>query len=31
MDLGLWVPLTVLLGLATMALMFAFVVACDKV
>jgi hypothetical protein len=31
MDLGFWVPLTVLLGLVTMALMFAFVAACDKV
>ena len=31
MDLVLWVPLTVVLGLAALALMFAFVAACDKV
>ncbi|MDB5314146.1 MAG: hypothetical protein JWO38_8348 [Gemmataceae bacterium] len=31
MDLGFWVPLTVLLGLITIGLMFAFVAACDKV
>jgi hypothetical protein len=31
MDLTIWVPVTVLLGLLTMALMFAFLEACDKV
>lgn len=31
MDLATWIPLTVVLGLAALALMFAFVVACDKV
>ena len=31
MDLAIWVPATVALGLATLALMYAFVVACDKV
>jgi hypothetical protein len=31
MDLAIWVPLTVVLGLAALGLMFAFVVACDKV
>jgi hypothetical protein len=31
MDLETWIPLTVLLGLAALGLMFAFVVACDKV
>lgn len=31
MDLNLWIPALVLLGLATFALFFAFLVACDKV
>jgi hypothetical protein len=31
MNLELWIPLTVALGLVTMGLMFAFVVGCDKV
>ena len=31
MDLSLWIPITLLLGLGTLALMFAFVRACDKV
>ena len=31
MELTIWVPLTVLLGLGTFALLFAFVSACDKV
>jgi hypothetical protein len=31
MNLELWIPITVILGLVTMGLMFAFVVACDKV
>lgn len=31
MDLTTWVPLTLFLGLAALALMFAFVIACDKV
>ena len=30
-DLTVWVPVTVLLGLATLGLMFAFLEACDKV
>jgi hypothetical protein len=31
MDLELWIPLTIGLGLATMAAMFAFVLGCEKV
>lgn len=31
MDLTIWIPGLLLLGLAGMWLMFAFVVACDKV
>ena len=31
MDLTIWIPLTVSLGLATLGLMFAFIAACDKV
>lgn len=31
MDLTLWIPALVLLGLATLGLMFAFVIACDRV
>lgn len=31
MDLIVWVPLTLLLGLGTFGVMFAFIVACDKV
>jgi len=31
MDLTTWVPAMILLGLATFALLFAFVAACDKV
>ena len=31
MNLELWIPAMVILGLVTMALTFAFVVACDKV
>ncbi len=31
MDLTTWLPALFLLGLAGMALMFAFVVACDRV
>lgn len=31
MDLTFWVPATVGLGLLTLALMFAFLEACDKV
>jgi hypothetical protein len=30
-DLSLWIPLTVALGLLTMAALFAFVRACDRV
>ena len=31
MDLAIWLPAMLLLGLATMGLMFLFVEACDKV
>jgi hypothetical protein len=31
MDLAVWIPATAVLGLAAMALMFAFLEACDKV
>jgi hypothetical protein len=31
MDLSIWIPVTVILGLVTMGLMFAFVEACEKV
>ena len=31
MDLTVWLPAMILLGLAAFALMFAFVPACDKV
>ncbi len=31
MNLMIWIPAMVLLGLLTLALMFAFVLACDKV
>jgi hypothetical protein len=31
MDLTIWIPLTIALGLATMLAMFAFVRACDKI
>jgi hypothetical protein len=31
MDLTVWVPATVLLGLLTFGLLFAFLEACDKV
>jgi hypothetical protein len=31
MDLTIWIPAMVLLGLIALGLMFAFVVACDKV
>ncbi len=31
MDLSVWIPLTVALGLIAMLAMFAFVRACDKV
>lgn len=31
MDLTVWVPVTVVLGLAALALMFAVLEACDKV
>jgi hypothetical protein len=31
MDLELWIPLTVGLGLLAMAAMFAFVIGCEKV
>jgi len=30
-DLTIWVPVTVLLGLGALGLMFAFLEACDKV
>jgi hypothetical protein len=31
MDLAFWLPLLFALGLATMGLLFAFVVACEHV
>ena len=31
MDLAFWLPLLFALGLATMGLLFAFVVACENV
>jgi hypothetical protein len=31
MDLYVWLPALLLLGLAAMGVMFAFVAACDKV
>ncbi len=31
MNLAFWIPALILLGLATFGLMFAFVMACDKV
>jgi hypothetical protein len=31
MDLTIWLPSLFILGLACLGLMFAFVVACDKV
>jgi len=31
MDMTTWLPFVLLLGLATMGLMFLFVQACDKV
>jgi len=31
MNLEIWIPTMVTLGLVTLGLMFAFVIACDKV
>ena len=31
MNLMIWIPALALLGLATLALLFLFVIACDKV
>ena len=31
MDLVVWVPLTVMLGLASFGILLGFIVACDKV
>ena len=31
MTLSVWIPAMVLLGLVTMVLMFAFLVACERV
>jgi hypothetical protein len=31
MNLILWIPAMILLGLATLGLMFAFISACDRV
>ena len=31
MDLTTWIPLTFLMGLAGLGLMFAFIKGCDKV
>jgi len=30
-ELTVWIPAMVVLGLATLGLMFAFIVACDRV
>jgi hypothetical protein len=30
-ELTIWIPALILLGLVTLGLMFAFVLACDKV
>ena len=31
MDLAIWIPAMVILGLVTMGLMFAFLIGCEKV
>lgn len=31
MDLAIWIPALVVLGLVTMGLLLAFIVACEKV
>jgi hypothetical protein len=31
MNLGIWLPALFMLGLATMGLLFAFVIACERV
>jgi hypothetical protein len=31
MELAIWLPAMMMLGLATLGLMFAFVIACDKI
>jgi hypothetical protein len=31
MDLSIWIPALAALGLATLGLMFAFMVVCDRV
>jgi type IV secretory pathway TrbD component len=31
MNLALWIPLLFGLGIVALALMFAFVIACDKI
>ena len=31
MDLSVWMPVTILLGLAAFGLLFLFVLACDNV
>lgn len=31
MDLSVWIPVTIGLGLGTLSLMFLFVEACDRV
>ena len=31
MDLAFWIPVTALLGLFTLGVMFAFIIACEKV
>jgi hypothetical protein len=31
MDLAIWIPTLAALGLATLGLMFAFMVVCDRV
>jgi hypothetical protein len=31
MDLTIWLPAMFILGMATLAVLFAFIIACDKV
>jgi len=31
MDLFIWIPVTIVIGLVTFGLLFAFITACDKV
>jgi hypothetical protein len=31
MELGVWIPLTLMLGFFAFGILFAFIVACEKV